>query len=737
MIEDKELRDLFRMECEEHLQCIDDGLLNLEQRPGDPALIEAIFRAAHSVKGAARMLNLNEIQSLAHTLEDAFSAIKKGNAPANPQTVADLTQKLATIRRLVQEAIGEPDPEEALILPNLRKRPEPETDAPETPTANSASPAPSLPVSHSPAAPVKAPSPPKPAANETASFRIGTLRVDPQRLDTLLTHTGELAITNAHIARRLPELDDIIDTAEEWQHAMKARGTSGKDENSTLSKLARLQTALSQLRAGLYEDSRRLDCVSEKLSDGIRTIRLLPFSTLFGQFPRFVHDLSQALHKEAELALEGGEVTADKRVLEELKDPVMHLLRNALHHGLEEPGARIEAGKPRGGKILLRASRSGNHITLEVRDDGRGLDPAEIRQAALKQGLYSEEQLAQMTELQIQAIIMAPGFTTSRSVTEISGRGVGLDVVRANVEKLKGCVQIHSSPGRGVAFRLQLPLTLATMRVLIVGVCGRSYALPLEYVGFSRRVKIDEFFRMEGRQTLSLDGRPVPVVNLGALLELPRKEEPATPEAVYCTFLTVENECFGVIVDDLLDETEVMLKPQSKLLKRIRNVSAATILASGEVCPVLNPSDLLQSVYKHHSHRPGPAPRLETPAPRHRKILLLVEDSMTTRTQEKRILESAGYDVVTAVDGLDAFHKFQSRPFDGIVSDVEMPNMNGLALTEAIRRDKKYADIPIILVTSLSSEADQRRGLEAGANAYLVKSAFDQKILLDCLARLV
>jgi two-component system chemotaxis sensor kinase CheA len=737
MIEDKELRDLFRMECEEHLQCIDDGLLNLEQRPGDPALIEAVFRAAHSVKGAARMLNLNEIQSLAHALEDAFSAIRKGDAPVNPQTVADLYQKLTMIRRLVQEAIGETTPEEALILPTPRNRQEPEIPTPETAAAASPSPDPSPLLPPSPA-PVKAPPLSKPVANETAPFRIGTLRVDPQRLDALLTHTGELAITNAHIARRLPELDDIINTAEEWQHAMKAQSASGsRDKNFTLQKLAQLQTALSQLRAGLYEDSRRLGSVSEKLSDGIRTIRLLPFSTLFSQFPRFVHDLAQALHKETELVLEGGEVTADKRVLEELKDPVMHLLRNALHHGLEEPEARIEAGKSRCGKILLRASRSGNHIVLEIRDDGRGLDPAEIRRAALKQGLYSQEQLAQMTDLQIQAIIMTPGFTTSRSVTEISGRGVGLDVVRANIEKLKGCVQIHSSPGRGVAFRLQLPLTLATMRVLIVGVCGRSYALPLEYVRFSRRVKIDEFFTMEGRQTVSLDGQPVPVANLGALLELPQREEPAIPETVYCTFLTVKNECFGLIVDDLLDEMEVMLKPQSKLLKRVRNVSAATILASGEVCPVLNPSDLLQSLCTRGSHRLGPAPRTEPPAARPRKTLLLVEDSMTTRTQEKRILEGAGYEVVTAVDGLDAYHKFQSRPFDGIVSDVEMPNMNGLALTEAIRKDKKYADIPIVLVTSMSSEADQRRGLEAGANAYLVKSAFDQKLLLDCLARLV
>ena len=476
------------------------------------------------------------------------------------------------------------------------------------------------------------------------------------------------------------------------------------------------------------------------MANRIRTIRLLPFSTIFNQFLRLAHELAQTLHKDVELVIEGAEVVVDKRILEELKDPIMHLLRNAICHGLEDSIQRINSGKPSRGKIVIKASQSADHIKLDVQDDGCGLDLAEIKRTALKQGLYTEAQLALMNDAQIQALILAPGFTTTRSITEISGRGVGLDVVRANVEKLKGSIQIHSTPGLGVTFRLQLPLTLATMRVQIVSTQGRSYALPLETIQFSRRIKADDLFTMEGRQTLSLEGQPVAVIYLGDLLELSNSTV-TQAEVMYGTFLRVDNELFGLIVDELLDETEVMLKAQSKLLKRVRNVLSTTILVSGEVCPVLNPSDLLKSMRKQYLQVSSVAIQPEVAAAtadnNRKKTLLLAEDSMTTRTQEKRILESAGYTVVTAVDGLDAYNKFQSGQFDGVVSDVEMPNMSGFVLTEAIRKDKRHADIPIILVTSLSSEAHQRRGLDAGANAYLVKSAFDQKVLLDCLARLV
>ncbi len=282
--------------------------------------------------------------------------------------------------------------------------------------------------------------------------------------------------------------------------------------------------------------------------------------------------------------------------------------------------------------------------------------------------------------------------------------------------------------------RAQLPISLATVRVLIAATSGRRYALPVEHVQFSRKVQTHELYSMEGRQTISIDGQPVSVASLDALLGI--AEAAVAPHStVACVILSVGEERFGLMVDEVVDELEVVLKPQSKLLKRVRNVSGATILETGEVCTVLNPHDLFKTLCKK-SVSAVPVAAIEA-AVLAKKVLLLAEDSITTRTQEKRILESAGYEVVTAVDGADAYNKLGTRSFDAVVSDIVMPNMTGLMLTEKIRADKKYAELPIILVTSLASEEDQRRGLEAGANAYISKPSFDQRVLLDCLVRLI
>lgn len=552
----------------------------------------------------------------------------------------------------------------------------------------------------------------------------------------LLTQAGELTVTKARIERRLIDMDELLDSCEDWGRSVHA-GQTGAVGQIAL-RLESLQAKLNHLRGGAYEDSARLDFIADQLENGIRTLRLLPMSTLFGLFPRLVHDLSQDQHKEVELIVEGGETVADKHVLEEMKDPLMHMLRNAIDHGIELPEQREQAGKPRGGTIHVKASQTPASIVIEVGDDGRGLDLDAIKRTALKHGMYREDELATMSVAQVQSLILAPGFSTSSFVTDVSGRGVGLDVVRNNVEQLKGTLQIESDPGRGLTLRAQLPVTLATVRVLIIAANGRRFALPVEHVQFSRKVPLDALYTMEGRQTLSLDGQAISVAWLLELLDIatpvPKAPSHGSKPVSVCVVLTVGEERFGLMVDELFDELEVVLKPQAKLLKRVRNISGATILETGEVCMVLNPYDLLKTLRKH-SHAAIPA--VTTEAAVKKKVLLLAEDSITTRTQEKRILEGAGYEVVTAVDGADAYNKLGTRAFDALISDINMPNMTGLALTEKIRTDKKYAELPIILVTSLSSEEDQRRGLEAGANAYIAKPSFDQQVLLECLSRLI
>jgi len=366
-----------------------------------------------------------------------------------------------------------------------------------------------------------------------------------------------------------------------------------------------------------------------------------------------------------------------------------------------------------------------------------------------------------MTENQIQSLIFYPGFSTRKFVTEVSGRGVGLDVVRTNVEALKGSIKVESLPGKGCTFRLQLSTSLATANVLIVAVEGIAYALQVEFVETAKMVAKSDIFVIEGRETILSDSQPLSVARLADLLELKErtwrwdngdwgketwrevnrniegKSAGANSPKIPCIVLKVGEERLGLFVDALIDEQDVVIKPQSRLLKRVRNVSGATILGTGEVCMLLNPHDLIESVRKQVLSRSVSSSRSRVETASRKQVILLAEDSIATRTQEKRILEGAGYEVVTAVDGLDAFNKLKTRYFDAVISDVQMPNLDGLALTAKIRQLKEYSELPIILVTSLASDEDRKRGADAGANAYIPKGTFNQDVLVETLKRLV
>ncbi|HEY9888203.1 MAG TPA: response regulator, partial [Candidatus Obscuribacterales bacterium] len=455
-----------------------------------------------------------------------------------------------------------------------------------------------------------------------------------------------------------------------------------------------------------------------------------------------VRDLARQEGKAVQLVIQGAETRADKRILEEMKDPLLHMIRNAIDHGIESPEERVRQGKPETATITLRGYQTPTSIVLEVSDDGRGLNVEAIQQTAIKRNLCRPEDLATMTPEHIQNLILSPGFSTRTLVTEISGRGVGLDVLRTNVERLNGSIEVRSTPGQGCTLRVQLGTTLATAHVLIVAVGDNTYAIPVEFVQTAYLVHPDGIFTVEGRSAVVHDGQPISVARLGDLLELPPAAPATKPgnqsQQLSCIVLQSGGDRLGIFVDALLDEQDVVLKPQSQLLKRVRNISGATILGTGEVCMVLNPHDLMQSVRRwglrlETSDRPAiPTPDVQRPL-----SILLVEDSIATRTQEKRILEAAGYEVVTAVDGLDGFTKLQSRPFDAVVSDVQMPNLDGLGLTRRLRQQREYKDIPVVLVTTLASDDDRQRGAEAGANAYITKGSFNQEVLLETLQRLI
>ena len=824
MIEDDELREVFKTASEEHLQNLDEGLLYLEKNPNDAAKIEELLREAHSLKGDAGMLGVKDVATLSHQIEHLLGGLKRQETTLTADLVDRISYGIDAIRQLVYAAVtGEPCEINAFhsLAYLMGAKPETPTDAISAiPTVNSEPPPPDVvefesqeepseieePIIDSvplpDVAPDETPIPvmtvaepmnatmPPVTASRDSTYKIETIRVPTRNLDGLMTQTGELTVTKIRIAHRLNEIEDLVSLWEEWSrdafvnrfvvHDLEnnlnryssEKGTIGQLQNyyhRSTERLEQLGSLINQLRNTFSEDIARLDIISDELEDGIRTLRLLPLSTIFNLFPRMVRDLARQQRKEIELVISGGETRADKRILEEMKDPLMHILRNAIDHGIETPEERRKSGKPAIAKIELRGYQTATHVVLEVCDDGRGLDIEKIKQTALKRGICQPEELLGMTPQQIHSLIFAPGFTTRTVVTEVSGRGVGMDVVRTNVERLKGIIQVESSPRKGSVFRIQLGTTLATAHVLIVSVQGISYAVPVEFVQMTKLVQVNEIFAIEGRETIVFEDQPISVAQLADLLEIRWTSSQFEPESTIsqesksrfslspsliqknpssptmdvaspCIILKVGEEKLGLFVDALVDEQDVVLKPQSQLLKRVRNVAGATILGTGEVCIILSPQDLIKSIRKQAGVISSPSARSALKVQDNssvKPVILLVEDSITTRTQEKRILEAAGYEVVTAVDGLDGFNKLGTRSFDAVVSDIQMPNLDGLSLVTKIRQNRDYSELPIILVTSLASDEDKRKGAEVGANAYITKASFNQEVLIETLKRLV
>jgi two-component system chemotaxis sensor kinase CheA len=741
MIDDPELRRLFQAESEEHLARLDEGLLRLEKSPTDQPLLEDVFRESHSLKGAARMLGLSRIEASAHGLESILNGARRGTTPLTPDAIAHMNTGLAGLRLLVQEALaGTPASREAAASAEsapAHDLSEQESVAEPIVAAAPAEPAALPEKALAPASAAQASAVPLPSA----PFRVETVRIETRKLDELLAQVGELSVIQGRSLHRRELLDELL---EQWEKL--ARTASGPGPGIRLAQIddagAAMQFGklLRAAREALVDDSARLETTVHLLADEVHGMRLLPLANLFSLFPRMVRDLALEQGKEVELVIEGGDLTVDKRILEEMKDPLMHLLRNAIDHGIEQPVERERLGKRRKASLRLRAWREGAGVTLEVSEDGRGLNLEAIRQEAVKRGICSAAALDAMTPGQVQQIILLSGFSTSRYVTELSGRGVGLDVVRVNVERMKGSIRLDSQPGRGLATQLRLPLSVATSRLLLASTAGRLFGLPVEFVHSARWLHAEQLFTLEGRLTVLVDGQPVIAARLADLLELPQtpvkaERRAAESRVLACIVQQLGDEQLAVLADELTDEQEVVPKPLGAPLKRVRNVSALAMLGSGEICPVLNPGDLLRSAQHISAPRTSESP--EHRAEARRPAVLLAEDSVLIRAMEKRILEDAHYEVVAAVDGLDAFNLLGSRSFAAVVSDIMMPNLDGLALTARIRAEPHYRDLPVILVTSLASEEDKRRGLEAGANAYIPKPSFDQRVLLDTLKRLI
>ncbi|MEM8804797.1 MAG: Hpt domain-containing protein [Cyanobacteria bacterium P01_G01_bin.38] len=715
IIEDEALREIYALTSKERLGKLEAGLAHLEAHPEETATtLAGLLREAHSLKGDSASAGVETVAALTHAIETIFGSLQRQTLNLDPDLSDQLYEGFDTIAQLVDQAsLGTPAPINSQQILNQLRAVISDTGAPTSP--------PLAP----PSDPVLRPSP--------SDNLIDTIRVQTSDLDMLMGRAEQLTVTRIQIAQTTTQVKQIATLWEEWKTQRNQRQASGSTDPYETS----LDSLIGTLRRSAQENSDKLDLVTEDLSERIRVLRLLPLATLFQSLPRTVRDLTRQQDKQVELILEGQETTADKRILEGIRDALMHLVRNAIDHGIETPAERAAAGKSPTAKLWVRGHQTPNSIVIEVTDDGKGLDLDQIKQTALRRRLYSAEELDAMPPSQIQELILAPGFSTRTFITEISGRGVGLDVVRTNVERLQGNIQIDSSPGQGCSFRLQVSTSLTTANVVLVETLGIIHAMPIEFLQTTLLISPEQMVIDDANQiTITWNDQVVPIANLFDVLELPAsaaKNSTFVPSNRRpCLLLKVGDSLGGFFIDHLLDTQEVVLKPQGALLKRVRNVTGATILGNGDVCMILNPPDLVKSL-----QRPTPAAPLPEENIRRKPLILLVEDSPPVRTQEKRLFEGAGYDVVIAEDGLEGYNLLRNGQFDVVVSDVEMPNLDGLSLTAKIRQHPEYEDLPIVLVTTLSSDADRKRGADAGADAYIPKGKFNQDVLLETLARLV
>ena len=803
-IDDEELRSLYEVASAEHLTAIEEGLLQLEKTPTDLSPLPMLLREAHSLKGDSRMLGVEDAEAIVHQMEEILIAIDRQESSITPLLCDVLYQGLDAVKKIAHEAVtGEPTGLQLLeVIAVLQaasgKAPSSTAVDHELVTAPSlvesggqlldwlAVP-PTVPEGFADFATIPnddyifssnlalddylsipnssifdigdvseqqdlvaglsglpkvlvesfdedtwaegSKLPAVPAEPVAEVFEISTIRVAANRLERLMIQADELAVAKLRVMQHHEDLLNLYRLWEEWQRLVPI-------EDPRLHQFSKL---LNQMRLTSGEDTTRLESVANDLENGIRQIRMLPLQTVFALFPRMVRDLARQQGKEIDFTIEGGDVLADKQILEALKDPLTHILRNAIDHGIETLTER--SNKAPTARLTLQGLQRGNQIEIIITDDGRGLDLEAIRATAIRRGLYTSAELDQMNPEQIQSLIFVAGFSTRTAVTEISGRGVGMDVVRANIEKLKGSIRIESTPGQGCTFRLLLNNSLATVDALIVQVNNQPFALALDAIETMQFIDREDIFTLDGKLTVHWQERGVSVAWLADLLELPLIPPDSTlslsqvSTKIPCVFIKIDGEYLGILVDELLEQQQIVVKALNQLLQNVRNLSGASILGNGEICMVLNPADLFSAAGgRAVSTERSAMLTMDTIAPPH---ILLVEDSIPIRTQVKRILEGAGYVVTTAIDGLDGFNKLQTSEFAAVVSDVEMPNMTGLELTSRLREIPEYGNLPVILVTTLAKPADQQRGFDAGATAYLTKGNFDQSLLINTLRSLV
>lgn len=741
----EKLQATFRVEAQEHLSVMTRALMAIEKGPSSPdarKLWDEIYRETHSLKGAARAADHPDVEAVCQKVESVVAAMLKEGLETSPSPVDLLLESVDGMNALLFQPEKEVDV--ASLLQRLDGCLKERTPSPGGPPAGAS-------VGEAPPAGWAHPGRAEPRRKQAPPHAAETVRIAAAKLDRLLLEAEEMLAIKLSAARWEAQIGELHAQMSSWVRKIRraqarevgarqgglAGGEPGGNGRRWLAEFAALERRVLALHAEAKREARVHGQMVDRLLEDAKEAAMLPLASILDSFPKIARDLAKSQGKQVELVVNGPHVQMDRRLLEQLKDPFLHLLRNAVDHGLETPKERRRRGKPERGRIAVRAqSLGGGKIEVRFEDDGRGLDREKIRAKAREARVVSEEALSAADDDFLDRLIFHPGFSTSDLLTDVSGRGLGLSIVAGAVERLGGLVSVVSRPGEGACFALELPTTLATYRGILVKVGSRRFLLPTAQVEGVARIPAETIRTVQGRETVEMGGRATALVRLADLLGLPAGGDNGGSDP-WLRVLVAGRPPRQVVlqVDEIEGEEEVLAKPIGGRLERVRFLGGATVLGSGEVVPILHVPDLLQAATEPRGEGcgAGPASREDgTPQP---PAVLVVEDSVTARTLLKNILEAYGYRVRTAVDGAEAWAMLKSEACDLVVSDVDMPRMNGFELTEKIRADDKLKELPVILVTSLESREDKERGLEVGASAYLVKSRFDQENLLETIRR--
>ncbi len=789
ILEDSSMMELFRLEVEAQATILTNGLIALETQPQSAQELEALMRAAHSIKGAARIVGLDAAVQLAHVMEDCFVAAQNKTIILRADQIdvllrgVDLLQSLSQVSdtlvpsnlaeneaeiELIRGAIAAMQtPGAALLKPQVATqiRPAAMPAAPNSVSLNSApvppepvtlavSPPPAMEVqireaalSDRVSALVDVPSEP------TVTVQDRVVRVSADNLNRMMGLAGESMIEANWLQ---PFADSLI--------LLKSRQLELSKSLEKLQQDALISPSLNQDGKALLETARRKEkeCrdllndrltelegfvrrtanLSDRLYREVVTSHMRPFADGLQSFPRMIRDIARQLNKQVKLEIAGKATAVDRDILKKLEAPLTHILRNAVDHGLELPSERLAVGKPAEGTIHLEAVHRGGMLAIAITDDGKGIALETLRQQVINKNLAAPEVAAKMTDTELMEFLFLPGFSMAKQVSELSGRGVGLDIAKSMAQEVGGTVRAISQPGKGTSFHFQLPLTLSVVRTLLVEISGEPYAFPLSRIDQIVNVNKSEIAATENRQYFTVDQKNIGLIPAHQVLDLPPSA--STSDTLWVVIISDQSNTYGLVVDRCLGERELVVRPLDSRLGKVQDISAAALMGDGSLVLIVDVSDLVRSVNNLLNTRrlarvgANEAMVRSSIAPRNeRKRVLVVDDSITVREVERKLLQNRGYAVEVAVDGMEGWNAIRSQPYDLVISDIDMPRMNGIELIKQIKRHPRLNSVPVIVVSYRDREEDRIQGLEAGADYYLTKSSFHDDTLIEAVVDLI